>query len=211
MQQSKLSPSMLVSQPISPLISLSKSSAIERRAVETHIWKLLHLSDHPDSNWFEIEARLALSLQECEDTLGKKELVIGSPDWVFSCSTTLISGEVLTITRESHLIAQVQVQFNQLKLVSLRPLSARLLEALFELALDRRESLSMDEHFCKWADVVKWRLGLASLGYEFAFEKITDVSAPTTDLEVETKRQNSRDPLPGSRTAKQIQILYKYG
>ena len=83
MQQSKLSPSVLVSQPISPLISLSKSSAIERRAVETHIWKLLHLSDHPDSNWFEIEARLALSLQECEDTLGKKELVIGSPDWVF--------------------------------------------------------------------------------------------------------------------------------
>ena len=89
----------------------------------------------------------------------------------------MISGEVLTITRESHLIAQVQVQFNQLKLVSLRPLSARLLEALFELALDRRESLSMDEHFCKWADVIKWRLGLASLGYEFTFEKITDVSA----------------------------------
>ena len=211
MQQSNLSPTGLVSEPLSGLTSFSKSPEPESRDVEAHIWKQLHLSDHPDSRWLENEFSLASSLQELEGAFGKNDLVVDSPDWIFSCGTQLVKGDVLMITRESRLIATVQAQFNQFKLVCYRPLSARLIKALFELALDRKDSFSVDDSFRRWANVVKWRLGLGSLGYDFSFETVTGCSASSIEMDGEIKKQFSGGPLPGSRSAKQIQILYKYG
>ena len=198
--------------------SLSSSSAARDLSIDPakvsgdrHLWELLHWCDHHESDVQEIAQQGLIELGHEAENASSLPVTVGSPDWVFVCDQWDPRSSAALIFRGKDLVASIQKREGQLRLSTFDFLSARLIEALFELGVDARVEEGMGELFWKRAETVAWRHGLGPLGYTMeAFS--ADLSAKS-ELEEKSERLDmlSNTALPNACTARQLRILYKYG
>ena len=178
---------------------------------DRYLWELLHHSDHHESNTQQIAKEGLDELSRENTILSAEPLSIGSPDWVFVCGQWDPALNSALIFRDKVLVAAIQKSAGQLKLCTFNFLSARLVEALFELGVDARAENGIGELFWKRVETVAWRHGLGTLGYTLESFS-SQVSEPSElDEKSERLRQLSISALPNSFAARQLRILYKYG
>ena len=175
------------------------------------LWNLLHNSDHHRSDTGQVGEEGLAELSRVETAPFQDPITVGSPDWVFVCGSWSPQLNTALILKNDRLVAALQKENGQLKLITYDFLSARLIEALFELGIDARMEDEIGDLFWKRAETVAWRHGLGTLGYSLeAFS--ANVSAPS-ELEEKAERilSLSNEALPSSFGARQLRILYKYG
>lgn len=208
MQPSSLNPSYSVfsSHAVARIPSIDPQNVSGDR----YLWELLHWSDHRESDKETIGQYGLIELAR-EGLDAPHPVTVGSPDWTFICDHWDPRSPAALILRDSKLVACIQKKDGQLCLCTFEFLSARLIEALFELGVDARVEEGLGELFWKRAETVSWRHGLGPLGYSMeAFS--ADLSGKTELAEKEERLQVlSNSALPNDCTARQLRILYKYG
>ncbi len=211
MQQSRLRIQYPTSHS-SLLVDPCSLDGFQDQELDERIWRLLHLSDHPHIRFRDVEAVLVAEFRSNTITSGLPERVVSTPDWTYLCSNKIDPADSIVITRESELIAVIQSKYNQLRLTSFRPLSSRIIEAIFEMGMVWAEHAILDDRFKEWAEIVKWRLGLGALGFEFEYLSEMDLRDSSSHKNMDRALTTiSLKALPASITAMQLQILYKYG
>jgi hypothetical protein len=206
MQPSSIHPSY------SPLSSFSKASPVPHELdSDRYLWNLLHDCDRHEGDSASISLKGLGELERSVSQLSLEPIIVGSPDWVFICGEWNPRLNAALIIRDSQLVAAIQKDEGNLKLVTFGFLSARLIEALFELGIDARIESEIGELFWKRVETVSWRHGLGTLGY--TLESFSaEVSAPAQiDEKADRLISLSRNALPNAFAARQLRILYKYG
>lgn len=170
--------------------------------LDERIWRLLHLSDHPYICFPDVESELIAEFRNSTVASGLAESVVSTPDWSYLCSNKIDSADSIVITRESELIAVIQQKYNQLRLTSFKPLSSRIIKAIFEIEMVWTEHVILDDRFKEWAEVVKWRLGLGALGFDF--EYLSEMDLGDFSSHEPMGRALTKMALPSSITATQL-------
>jgi len=132
-------------------------------------------------------------------------VTVGSPDWAFLCGDWKKDLDTVFVIRDSHVVAALQKEVHQLKLTTYTLLSARLIEAMFELGIVARIEDEIGDIFWKCAETVSWRHGLRTLGYSLELFKRDPAKSP------QLANWMRNDPLPHVCSARQLRVLYKYG
>ncbi len=195
------------SSSIHPSTSFADSSPIPHELDDDQqLWELLHDCDRHECDSLSVSQKGLAVLERRVPPLSFEPIAVGSPDWVFVCGEWNPLLNAALILRDSHLVAAIQKDAGQLKLVAFDFLSARLIEAL-----DARVESRIGKRFWKRVETVSWRHGLGTLGY--SLESFSpEVIAPS---QIEEKADRlislSRNALPNTFTARQLRILYKYG
>ena len=196
----------------SPLSSFPDSTSFPReKSGDRYLWELLHSNDRHESDYRSISQEGLAVLQGRKIPNPSESITVGSPDWVFVCEGWNSRLTAALILRNGDLIAAIQKDAEQLKLVTFDFLSARLIEALFELGEDARVEDEIGDRFWKRAETVSWRHGLGTLGY--SLESFSSEVSTTAEAEAKADRLHSlsEDALPNAFAARQLRILYKYG
>ncbi|MDB2499247.1 hypothetical protein N9X40_00155 [bacterium] len=196
----------------SPLSSFSEASPVPHELAGDHyLWELLHDCDRHERDSPTISQKGLGVLERSVSQISLDPIVGGSPDWVFVCDEWNPRLNAALIFRDSQLVAAIQKDAGNLKLVTFGFLSARLIEALFELGVDARVESEIGELFWKRVETVSWRHGLGTLGYTLESFS-SEVSVPSQiDEKADRLISFSRNALPNAFAARQLRILYKYG